>query len=155
MLGAEEKGLELTCHTSSTIPATLVGDPARLRQVLVNLVHNAIKFTRVGEVTVRASVETETETEVTVRVEVRDTGIGIDPGAKGKLFRPFSQVDASTTRGYGGTGLGLAICNGLIERMNGHIGVESEPGAGSTFWLQSPSRSRAERGLNRLSPPPS
>ena len=115
--------------------------------------HNAIKFTRVGEVTVHASVESETETEVTVRVEVRDTGIGIDPGAQRQAVPPFSQVDASTTRGYGGTGLGLAICSGLIERMGGHIGVESEPGAGSTFWFAVPLAKSSGPRSRRPSPP--
>ena len=132
-LAAEEKRLALSCETSPGLPRVVVGDPGRLRQVLVNLIGNAVKFTDRGTVVVRAVVDGESEQDATIRFEVRDTGIGIEPAARAKLFLPFSQVDASTTRKFGGSGLGLAICDGLVRRMGGQIGVMSEPGAGSTF----------------------
>ena len=135
-LSAEEKGLELTCDFSAPLWLPLVGDPGRLRQVLMNLVSNAIKFTRAGEVSIRTSVVEESAAWVRVRMEVSDTGIGIAPGAQAKLFQPFTQVDASTTREHGGTGLGLAICRELIERMGGVIGLSSTPNVGSTFWFE-------------------
>jgi signal transduction histidine kinase/CheY-like chemotaxis protein len=134
-LGAKEKGLCLSRERDPKLPPLLVGDAARLRQVLVNLVNNAIKFTSSGTVSVRAETETESAAEATVRVEVRDTGIGINPSAQANLFRPFSQVDASTTRRYGGSGLGLAICREIVERMGGRLGLESSLGAGSTVWF--------------------
>ncbi len=138
-LSAEEKGLELSCETDAALGAPCAGDPSRVRQVLVNLVSNAIKFTSSGEVTVRARVEAEhgrgPERVKRVRVEVRDTGVGISVEAQRKLFQPFSQVDASTTREHGGTGLGLAICQELVRRMGGEIGVASTPDVGSTFWF--------------------
>ncbi len=137
-LSAEEKGLELSCRCDVALRSPFVGDPARLRQVLVNLVSNAIKFTQRGEVTVRARLLLSATRGPHVRVEVRDTGVGISSEAQGRLFRPFTQVDASTTRVHGGTGLGLAICRQLIERMRGTIGVESTPGVGSTFWFEMP-----------------
>jgi PAS domain S-box-containing protein len=134
-LAAEEKQLELTCQTDPALAAPLVGDPARLRQVLVNLIANAIKFTPRGEVALSATLDGESDGAVQVRVEVRDTGVGISQQAQGKLFQPFSQVDASSTRQHGGTGLGLAICRELVWRMGGNIGVDSSPGEGSTFWF--------------------
>jgi len=137
-LAAEEKRLALSCETSPGLPRVVVGDPGRLRQVLVNLIGNAVKFTDRGTVVVRAVVDGESEQDATIRFEVRDTGIGIEPAARAKLFLPFSQVDASTTRKFGGSGLGLAICDGLVRRMGGQIGVTSEPGAGSTFWFTVP-----------------
>jgi PAS domain S-box-containing protein len=146
---AEEKGIELSCQSSVGLTVPLVGDPARLRQVLVNLVSNAIKFTRAGEVSVRASLVSESDDEARVRVEVSDTGAGIPFEAQAKLFQPFVQLDATTTREHGGTGLGLAICRELIERMSGTIGLTSVPGAGSTFWFEVPlvkARSRPARG---------
>jgi signal transduction histidine kinase/CheY-like chemotaxis protein/HPt (histidine-containing phosphotransfer) domain-containing protein len=135
---AEEKGLSLHCHSVAELQRTLIGDSNRLRQVVVNLVSNAVKFTRQGTVEIYATLEGESDESATVRIEVRDTGIGIDPGARAKLFLPFSQVDASTTRQYGGTGLGLAICRGIIDQMGGEIGVISELGTGSTFWFTVP-----------------
>jgi two-component system sensor histidine kinase/response regulator len=134
-LSAEEKSLELSCTTDPALDAPCAGDPARVRQILVNIISNAIKFTSRGEVTVRATPDGESEGGRRVRIEVRDTGVGMTREAQDKLFRPFSQVDASTTRQHGGTGLGLAICQQLVHRMGGEIGVASAPGAGSTFWF--------------------
>src|SRR6185436_18201992 len=116
-------------------PAVVRGDPGRLRQVLVNLVANALKFTHEGGVSVRVRREPSHDPAVRLRVEVSDTGIGIAPEARTRLFLSFSQVDSSTTRRYGGTGLGLAIAKQLAEAMGGAIGVDSEPGRGSTFWF--------------------
>jgi len=134
-LSAEDKGLELTCQTEAELFPPFYGDPGRIRQVLVNLISNAVKFTRAGEVAVRAMLVGDAAGFANVRVEVRDTGVGIAPDAREKLFHPFSQVDASTTRKHGGTGLGLAICRELVNRMGGEIDVESAPGRGSTFWF--------------------
>ena len=134
-LNAEEKGLELKRDVDAA-STTFIGDPARLRQVLMNLMSNAIKFTRKGAVSIRASLVEESERSARVRVEVVDTGIGIPRATQAKLFQPFTQVDASTTREHGGTGLGLAICRELIERMGGAIGLSSTPDVGSTFWFE-------------------
>jgi PAS domain S-box-containing protein len=130
---ARDKGLELFCIIAPEIPVLLRGDPGRLRQVLVNLGGNAIKFTERGEVTLQARLEAEDEERVTVRFSVTDTGIGIPPDQQGKLFSPFTQVDGSTTRKYGGTGLGLAISRQLVELMGGSIWLFSGEGKGSTF----------------------
>lgn len=134
---AQSKGLELIAYCSPEVPARLVGDAGRVRQILLNLATNAVKFTPAGEVTIRASVTGDKGTKLT-RFEVRDTGIGIDPSDHSRLFESFSQADASTTRRYGGTGLGLAICQRLTEAMNGQIGLASTPGKGSTFWVTIP-----------------
>jgi PAS domain S-box-containing protein len=132
---AQAKGIELTCEVDPEKTTQVRGDPARLRQILTNLISNAIKFTSLGEVAVRVVVETELETENIVRFEIKDTGIGIAPEKQAQLFQPFVQADSSTSRKFGGTGLGLAICKKLTESMKGSIGVRSAPGEGSTFWV--------------------
>ena len=129
----EAKGLELALHILPDVPAVVSGDPDRLRQVLVNLINNAIKFTERGEVVIRAWAEYNLDDDALVRFSVTDTGIGIPRDRMHRLFKSFSQVDTSTTRKYGGTGLGLAVSQRLVELMGGIIGVESEPGRGSTF----------------------
>ena len=132
---AHNKGLEISTLVQPNIPATAAGDPARLMQVLVNLVGNAIKFTKEGEVVVRAFLKSEDQRGYVVCFEVSDTGIGIDTENQVRLFDSFTQADASTTRTYGGSGLGLAISKQLTELMGGDIGVKSEVGKGSTFWF--------------------
>ncbi len=132
-LSAVEKGLELVYDVQPEVPDVLVGDPSRLRQVIVNLVGNAIKFTDEGEVVVDVEPEEVTDEEVVLHVQVRDTGPGIPQERQEEVFEAFRQADASTTRRFGGTGLGLAISQRLVELMGGRIRVESEPGRGSTF----------------------
>ena len=133
---AFSKGLELGSLVDPGIPAAIRGDDDRLRQVLINLVANAVKFTATGEVVVRASLAPPDR----LRVEVSDTWIGITAEQQGRLWGAFTQADASTTRTYGGTGLGLTISQKLVEGMGGEIGVDSRPGAGSTFWIEIPLR---------------
>jgi CheY-like chemotaxis protein/nitrogen-specific signal transduction histidine kinase len=130
---AHKKGLELNLRVDSDVPSELVGDPNRLRQVLLNLAGNAIKFTELGEVSVTVAVDASSETEARLRFSVRDTGVGISPEQQGKLFRPFEQADSSTTRRFGGTGLGLAISARIVQLMGGEIRIDSQLGAGSTF----------------------
>jgi signal transduction histidine kinase/CheY-like chemotaxis protein len=132
---AREKGLMLLSHIDPGVPDTLYGDSGRLRQVLLNLVGNAVKFTDRGEVEVRVSLERRSEEAVTLRFMVRDTGIGIAADKQQFIFKSFSQVDASTTRKYGGTGLGLAISRRLVQMMQGRVWVESVPGVGSRFFF--------------------
>jgi PAS domain S-box-containing protein len=130
---ATEKGLEVVCLIDPAVPLLVRGDPGRLRQILVNLAGNAVKFTHQGGVTIRAGLEREDEHSAVIRFSVTDTGIGIPTDRLNALFSPFVQVDGSTTRKYGGTGLGLAISKQLVELMGGGIGVESDEGKGSTF----------------------
>ena len=134
-LRAHDKRLEFICSAAPDVPAYLSGDPGRLRQVLLNLAGNALKFTHQGEVAVRANLASETDAEVVLRFSVKDTGIGIPAEKQGLLFQKFTQGDASTTRRYGGTGLGLAISKQLVELMGGEIGLLSEAGRGSEFWF--------------------
>jgi signal transduction histidine kinase/ActR/RegA family two-component response regulator len=132
---ARKQGLGLAWSIDENVPRGLRGDPGRLRQILVNLIGNAVKFSKQGDVLVRASREHEDGPQVSIRFEVEDHGIGIAPETLKKLFTPFTQADGSSTRKYGGTGLGLAICKGLVQKMNGEIGGNSRPGEGSTFWF--------------------
>jgi CheY-like chemotaxis protein/HPt (histidine-containing phosphotransfer) domain-containing protein len=134
-LEAHKKGLEVILRIDPGVPVCTVGDPVRLRQIIVNLFNNAIKFTRKGEIEVRVVVEEEFPEETLLKFTVRDTGIGIPKDKLDKLFKAFSQVDDSTTRKYGGTGLGLSISQNLAGLMRGKIGVESEEGRGSAFWF--------------------
>ncbi len=135
---AEAKGLEMVCAVPHDVPVALKGDPVRVRQILTNLVNNAVKFTSRGEVVVRARLLYENPQQARFRFEVQDTGIGIDEAAQTRVFSAFAQADSSTTRRYGGTGLGLAIAKRLAEMMHGQIGLESEPGRGSVFWIEIP-----------------
>ncbi|MBC8010733.1 MAG: response regulator, partial [Burkholderiales bacterium] len=132
------KPLELIWDIEPAAPAWVNGDPTRLRQVLLNLVGNAVKFTAAGEVSVLIRQERRDAGIAHLRFEISDTGIGMDAAALGRVFQPFVQADDSTTRRFGGTGLGLAICKRIVELMGGRIGVQSEPGRGSTFWFTLP-----------------
>jgi CheY-like chemotaxis protein len=133
---AREKGLILRAEVDPGLPTLLLGDPVRLRQVLSNLVSNALKFTAVGSVAMRVRVVGLVSGLQRVRVEVQDTGIGLSEADRARLFVPFSQVDPSTTRRFGGTGLGLVISQAIVEAMGGRIEVESAPGVGATFSFQ-------------------
>ncbi len=132
---ASEKGIEMICFVDPNVPSMLKGDPTRLKQIILNLVNNAIKFTEKGSVAVRVTLAKETDSEVELSFEVTDSGIGIPKDRQDRLFKIFSQVDSSTTRKYGGTGLGLAISKRLTEMMGGRIHVKSEEGKGSTFYF--------------------
>jgi PAS domain S-box-containing protein len=146
---AQRKGLELVTDVAPEMPRGLQGDPGRLRQVLTNLLGNAVKFTEQGEVVLQAEVAAQDTDAVAVRFTVRDTGIGIAPEARERIFEAFAQADGSTARRYGGTGLGLAISKRLVALMGGEIRVESEPGGGSTFWFTA----RLERGAAQPAEP--
>ena len=132
---AHNKGIKLVIELTPALPATLCGDPARLRQIITNLVGNAIKFTEQGEVRIRALLSAEDAATTTLRFEIRDTGIGIPEKNLAAIFQPFVQAKTSTSRKYGGTGLGLSISKKLVELFHGTIGAESIEGAGSTFWF--------------------
>jgi signal transduction histidine kinase/CheY-like chemotaxis protein len=151
-LKAHAKNLELAYMIDPDLPSNLKGDPMRLRQILINLGENAIKFTSRGDVVISVTKDKEDGKNVTVRFAVSDTGIGIPSERLNRLFKSFSQVDVSTTRKFGGTGLGLAICRSLAEMMNGSVGVESRLGEGSTFWFTAvfEKRSGAEDRLKAI-----
>lgn len=149
---AASKGLELACQVQQEVPHVLRGDPGRLRQILINLIGNAIKFTPEGEITVQAHLARQSDDAVMLRFTVADTGIGIAPEARATLFEAFTQADSSTTRRYGGTGLGLAISKRLARAMGGKIGVKSEPGKGSTFWFTIRLRRGSLAGLEQPHP---
>jgi two-component system, sensor histidine kinase and response regulator len=144
---AAARNLELVVHVHPQVPARLVGDPQRLRQCLINLVGNAIKFTPTGEIVIEVSLAGRRDGRVLVQFEVRDTGIGIAPETLKSLFQPFVQADSSTTRHFGGTGLGLSIVRRLVEMMGGEVGVESEPGKGSVFWFVLPMEPAAQQTM--------
>ena len=148
---AHSKALKLLSSIEPEVPSSLRGDPHRIRQLLLNLVSNAIKFTQKGEVSVELSCQGETPTAVELHCAIRDTGIGLSEATQQELFQPFSQADSSMTRKYGGTGLGLAICHRLVELMDGKIGVTSVEGKGATFWFGI----RLEKGPapGRVTPP--
>lgn len=133
---AQDKGLELACLVHPDLTTDLKGDPGRIRQIIINLIGNSIKFTHQGEIVVRAEPVNETDTHATVYFSIQDTGIGIPADRQQSVFERFTQADGSTTRRYGGSGLGLTICKQLVEAMGGEIGVQSSPGMGSTFWFQ-------------------
>ena len=147
---AHEKGLEFLCATAPDVPTFFRGDPGRLRQILVNLAGNAIKFTHQGEVSVKARLEEETDTEAWIHFSICDTGIGIPKDKQSLLFDKFTQVDSSVTRKFGGTGLGLAISKQLVGMMGGEIGLNSEEGKGSKFWFTVRLEKQAENGLRSL-----
>ena len=130
---AQQKGLELTCDVRPEVPKEIVADPTRLRQIVINLVGNAIKFTEHGEVGIEVAVESQKEDQAQLHVSVRDTGIGIAPDKQKRVFDAFSQADSSTARKYGGNGLGLTISSRLVAMMGGRVWLQSELGKGSRF----------------------
>jgi PAS domain S-box-containing protein len=151
---AGAKGIGFACSIASSAPDAVVGDPARLGQVLANLLGNAVKFTERGRIELTVELVSQTRDELKLQFAVRDTGIGIPAGDRARLFETFTQVDESNTRKYGGTGLGLAISKQLVELLGGEIGVESEPGAGSRFWFTAsfPNAAKADAAVPAESP---
>jgi signal transduction histidine kinase/ligand-binding sensor domain-containing protein/DNA-binding response OmpR family regulator len=149
---AEAKRIELIVIPPSQDTSTLVGDPLRIRQIVMNLVGNAVKFTMQGEVVVKADIGLVGPDSALIRIAVSDTGVGMDAGTIGKIFEPFTQADESTTRRFGGSGLGLAICRELAERMGGTVTVESRPNVGSTFHVSLPLRIAAESSAQNSAP---
>lgn len=147
-----QKGIELACSIDEDVPDVLIGDPGRVRQVIMNLVGNAIKFTEQGEVVVSVSIESRGEDRLSVHFQVRDTGIGIPPEKQSGIFHAFTQADGSITRRYGGTGLGLSISSRLVGLMGGRIWVESEPGKGSVFHFTAPFGIDASRAVPSSEP---
>ncbi|WP_168204323.1 YfiR/HmsC family protein [Aliikangiella coralliicola] len=146
-LKIQQKGLEFIYEIDSKIPDTLVGDPLRLSQILINLTNNAMKFTEAGEVKVKIDAKKRSDNKIELFFEIIDTGIGMTKEVSSRLFRPFSQADSSTTRKFGGTGLGLAICKKLIEQMSGSINVDSHPNAGSNFSFNATFGFKTENSL--------
>ncbi|MFY8216959.1 MAG: response regulator [Chthoniobacterales bacterium] len=145
---AAKKGLELVCDLASETPETIYGDQARIKQVILNLAGNAVKFTDEGEVVISVRVVSKLGGAMRLRFEVRDTGPGIDLGHQQELFKPFSQADSTATRRHGGTGLGLAISKRLVKLMGGDIGLESSPRNGSTFWFELPTEVSKDRDMD-------
>ncbi len=152
---ATEKQIEVAYQIPPEVPDRLIGDLGRLRQILVNLVGNAIKFTEQGEVVVSLSVVSQTEGRVTLKFSVRDTGIGVPKAKQKVIFEAFSQADTSTARRFGGTGLGLAISSQLVNLMNGELTLDSAPGKGSTFSFTAEFGLGATQGTGLLAPPES
>jgi|GEM_PF-1463314 PAS domain S-box len=150
---ANAKGIELLAHRQPDVPTALVGDPTRLRQILLNLSSNAVKFTEHGEVVIRVRLLEDRASDVRVRFEVSDTGVGIAGNDLERLFDPFSQADSSTTRRFGGTGLGLAIVKQFVELMDGKVGVDSTVDIGSTFWFELPLPKQHESTPERVAVP--
>jgi CheY-like chemotaxis protein len=150
----QAKGVAFELEIADSVPEQTRGDGRRLRQILLNLVSNAVKFTSEGKVTVRATMRRSRGSDAVLRVEVSDTGIGIEPSIMDQVFEPFTQADASTTRHYGGSGLGLAISRELAELLGGTIGADSKPGVGSTFWLELPLSAPAATDDQLLAPTP-
>jgi two-component system sensor histidine kinase/response regulator len=148
-LEAHKKSLEVVLYIATEVPHRLRGDPVRLRQIIINLFNNAVKFTHSGEIVITVELVEDRDERCRLKFTVRDTGIGISADKKGSLFQSFSQVDSSTTRKYGGTGLGLSISRNLTELMEGQIGVESEEGKGSTFWFTASLEKQAPANLFR------
>jgi len=151
ILRAQDKGLEMICNILPDVPALISGDPNRLRQILTNLVGNAIKFTSKGEIAIIVTLESEDNEEAVLRFCVRDTGTGIPADKIGSLFEPFTQADSSTTRKFGGTGLGLSISKKLIELMHGDIGAQSKEGKGSEFWFTARFKKQSQKAQDESS----